>query len=99
MNQQNVDCTPYHQLFDLPAIDVTLPIRASCLVYPDQVDLFVAQSDGCALLAQDADAFRGEQAGNGVFDFALLLVVPEAAENAMRRTQSRQHTNHLPLSL
>src|SRR5438132_739398 len=42
---------------------------------------------------------RGEQAGNGVFDFALLLVVPEAAENAMRRTQSRQHTNHLPFSL
>src|SRR5712692_9951618 len=45
MNQKNVDRTRYHQLFDLlqPAVDITLPVRASCLVYPDQVKCFVAQ--------------------------------------------------------
>ena|SRR6266581_9619458 len=89
MNQQNVDRVRHHQLFDLlqPAVDIMLPFFASWVVYPDQIKRFAAQSDGCALLAQDADALRREQAGDGIFDFALLLVIPEAAENAVGRTQ------------
>jgi hypothetical protein len=87
--------------FDLlqPTVDITHPFLASWLVYTDQIKSFAAQSDGCAPLAQDADALRREQAGDGLFDFALLLVIPEAAENAVGRTQARQRTNRLPFSL
>src|SRR6476659_9097666 len=91
MNQQNVDRIWYHQLFDLlqPPVDITLPVLASCLVYSDQIEGFVVQSNGGALLTQNADALRGEQAGDGIFDLSLLLVITEATDNAVRRAQSR----------
>src|SRR6266851_2024635 len=101
MKQQNVDRFWHHQSFDLlqPAVNVTLPFWASWLVHPDQIKRFAAQSDGYALLAQDADALHREQAGDRLFDFALLLVIPEAAENAVGRAQSGQRTNRLHFRL
>jgi hypothetical protein len=35
------------------------------VVYADQIKGFATQSDGCALLAQDADTLGGEQASDG----------------------------------
>jgi len=70
MNQQNVNRTWYHQLFNLlrPPLDITLPVLASCLVYHAQIEVFVVQSNGGALLTQNAGALRGEQSGDGIFD-------------------------------
>jgi hypothetical protein len=53
--------------------------------------------DRCALLAQHADTLGREQACDGIFNPYVRFVVPHASENAVRRSQARQHTNSLTL--
>ena len=68
------------------------------VIYPDQIKCVVTVADWYALLAQHVDPLGGEQASDGIFNFHVRLVVSHASENAVRRSQACQHTNHLALS-
>src|SRR5712664_1485489 len=43
------------------------------------------------------DTLGGEQTSDGLFNPHVRLVVSHASENAVRRSQARQHTHHLTL--
>ena len=68
------------------------------VIYPDQIKRVVTEADWCALLAQHVDPPGGEQASDGIFNLHVRLMVPHASENAVRRSQAHQHTDHLALS-
>src|SRR6266849_7679002 len=99
MGQQNVDCIWHDQCLEvLQSPFASLPRgKLAAVVYPDQIKRLVTQPDKCAFLAQDADTLVGEQASDGRFNLHVRLMVSEASENAVRRSQARQRTNHLTL--
>src|SRR6266436_3325694 len=93
VGKQNVNGIRHHQRFEL----LQSPVVITSVVYPDQIKRFATQPDGCALLSQHMDTLSGEQASDGLFNPHFRLVVSHASENAVRRSQARQHTNHLTL--
>src|SRR6266478_1104423 len=101
--QQNVNRIRHYQRFELLQSPVALYLprmhrgNIAPVVYPDQIKRLVTQADRCALLAQDADTLGGEQASDGLFNPHVRLMVSQASENAVRRSQARQRTNHLTL--
>ncbi len=103
MGQQNVDRIRHHQRFEplQSPVALHLPLGIGCkivpVVYPDQIKRLVTEADRCALLAQHADTLGCKQACDGIFNPYVRFVVSHASENAVRRSQARQHTNHLTL--
>src|SRR6266481_6147876 len=101
--QQNVNRIRHYQRFELLQSPVALYLprmhrgNIAPVVYPDQIKRLVTKADRCALLAQDADTLGGEQASDGLFNPHVRLMVSQASENAVRRSQARQRTNHLTL--
>jgi len=90
VNQQNVYSARHHELLD--ALNVRLAV-----VDANEVKRFAPQLDGRSLLAQNADTFRGKQSGDGFFGLGDRLMVPEAAEYAVRCTKTRERLDHIPL--
>jgi len=93
VGEQNVNGIRHHQRFEL----LQSPVVITSVVYPDQIKRFATQPDGCALLSQHMDTLSGEQASDGLFNRTFRLMVSQASENAVRRPQARQHTNHVAL--
>jgi hypothetical protein len=87
MHQQDVDGVWHHLVRDHSKVRLAI-------IDADQIKRVAAQSDGRSVLTQDVNALRGEQAGDGFFRFGNRLVVSEAAEYTIGRTQACEHLNH-----
>ena len=83
MIQQNVDGSRHDEMLDRFIVRYAV-------VEADEIKRVAAQSDGCALLTEYADALRGEQPGDGFFRVGEALVVSEAAKYAIGSTKASQ---------
>src|SRR6266436_4499081 len=103
VGEQNVNGIRHHQRFELLQSPVALYLlrmhrgHIAPVVYPNQINRIVTQPDRCALLAQHVNTLGGEQTSDALFNPHFRFVVSHTSENAVRRSQARQHTNHLTL--
>src|SRR5229473_388840 len=102
--QQNVDRSWHHQLLaplHIPVNKVPVMIAGESrllIVNADQVQRFAVRLNGYSLLTQDSDLLARKKARNRLFGFGHVLVVAQAAENSVGRTETREDVNYFPLS-
>ena len=68
------------------------------IVNADQVQRFAVRLNGYSLLTQDSNLLGRKKARNRLFCFGHVLVVAQAAEDAVGRTKAREHVDHFTLS-
>src|SRR5512146_905955 len=68
------------------------------IVNSDQIQRAVVRLNRYSFLSQNSDLLVSKKARNRLFGFGHVLVVAQAAENTIRRLESRQLLHHRSLS-